>query len=362
MNTIPRREPRRPFVLTATGIRRVLSGAEVDAGAVTPGAAAPAGPPLRTTQAPAQHLLVVVRSVRGALDAPARRCIAAAALIAPTDAAIVVGVLGGTQEALAAWGADVVVALDQDADAFAPEHELAQVCALVERFRPVHVLLPEGATGDLGRRLAVREGADIATGVVELDASHAARWQSAADGERHLAVCRPLPPVVLLEPGAAETRLPFVGRGERLNWRPPPPGISVIRDLGITRLDAATVPLEEADLVAAAGNGVRDVELFSRLAQALGAATGASRVVVDDGRFPRERQIGATGRSVSASLYLAIGISGAVQHLQGIKDCGHVVAVNLDPGAPIIQRADLSVIDEAGSFMRALLAQLTDVA
>jgi len=361
MNTIARRDPRRPFVLTAAGIRRVLT-ADVDAGAVMPGTAAPPGPPLRTTQAPAQHLLVVVRSVRGALDAPARRCIAAASLIAPTDAAVVVAVLGGTQEDLAACGADVVLALDQDADAFAPEHELAQVWVLVERFRPLHVLLPEGATGDLGRRLAVRQGAGIATGVVELDARHAARWQCAADGQRRLAVCRPLPPVVVLEPGAAETRLPYIGRGERLKWRPPAPVPGVVRDLGITRLDAANVPLEEADLVAAAGNGVRDVELFLRLAQALGAATGASRVVVDDGRLPRERQIGATGRSVTASLYLAIGISGAVQHLQGIKDCGHVVAVNLDPGAPIIQRADLSVIDEAGSFMRALLAQLTDAA
>jgi len=360
MNSIPRRDPRRPFVMTAAGIRRTLTGRGDDAIAAVTGVAAPAGPPLRTTQAPARHLLVLVRSLRGALDEPARRCIAAAALIAAADTAVVVGVLGGTQEDLAVCGADVVATLDHDADAFAPEYELAQVCALLGRFRPLHVLLPEGATGELGRRLAVRQGAGIATGVVELGASHAARWQPAGNGERRLAVCRPLPPIVLLEPEAAESRLPFVGRGERLDWQLLVPGTQVVRDLGITRLDAAEVPLQEANLIAAAGNGVRDVELFSRLARALGAATGASRVVVDDGRLPRNRQIGATGHSVSASLYLAIGISGAVQHLQGIKDCRHVVAVNLDPGAPIVQRADLSVIDDAGSFMRALLARLTE--
>jgi electron transfer flavoprotein alpha subunit len=358
MNSIPRRDPRRPYVLTAAGIRRILTDRDDAALAAAAGAVAPSGPALRTLQAPARYLLVIVRSHRGALDEPARRCIAAAALIAAADSAVVVAVLGGTAEDLAACGADQVLTLPQDADGYAPEHELAQVCTLIQRFRPLHVLLAEGATGDLGRRLAAYHGADIATHVVELDADHAARWQSAADGERRLAVCRPLPSIVLLEPGAAETRLPFVGHGERLEWQPPTPGTPLVHDLGITRLDAAEVPLEEANVIAAAGNGVRDVALFSRLAQALGAATGASRVAVDDGRFPRDRQIGATGRSVGAELYLAIGISGAVQHLQGIKDCRHVVAVNLDPAAPIVQRADLSVIDDAGSFMRALLAQL----
>jgi electron transfer flavoprotein alpha subunit len=362
VNSIPRRDPRRHYVLTPAGIRRILTGRDEAPVADTAGTTAPAGAALRTSQSPVHYLLVIVRSQGGALDEPARRCIAAAALIAAADSAVVVAVLGGTAEDLAAYGADQVVTLDQEEDGYAPEHDLAQVGALLARFRPLHVFLAEGATGDLGRRLAAHQNADIATGVVELTASHAARWQSTADGERRLAVCRPLPSIVLLEPLAAETRLPFVGHGERLVWQPPAPGTPVVRDLGITRLDAAAVPLEEANVIAAAGNGVRDVTLFARVAQALGAATGASRVAVDDGRFPRERQIGATGRSVSADLYLAIGISGAVQHLQGIKDCRHVVAVNLDPGAPIVQRADLSVIDDAGSFMQALLAQLAEEA
>jgi electron transfer flavoprotein alpha subunit len=120
-------------------------------------------------------------------------------------------------------------------------------------------------------------------------------------------------------------------------------------------LDAAELPLEEADFIAAAGNGVSDVALFQELAKALGAATGASRVAVDDGRFARDKQIGATGKTVSANLYLAIGISGAVQHLQGIKDCRYVIAVNRDAAAPIIQRANLSVIEDAQTFMQALL-------
>ena len=87
------------------------------------------------------------------------------------------------------------------------------------------------------------------------------------------------------------------------------------------KLDAAELALEEADLIVSAGNGVRDLESFRALAAALGAAA-ASRAPVDDGRFPRSQQIGATGKTVSASLYLAFGISGAVQHLQGIRIAG----------------------------------------
>ena len=90
----------------------------------------------------------------------------------------------------------------------------------------------------------------------------------------------------------------------------------------------------------------------------LGAAVGASRVAVDDGRFSRDKQIGATGKTVSARGYIAVGISGAVQHLQGIKDCQHVIAVNRDAGAPIVGRADLSVIGDAEEVMQALLTRI----
>jgi electron transfer flavoprotein alpha subunit len=78
-------------------------------------------------------------------------------------------------------------------------------------------------------------------------------------------------------------------------------------------------------------------------------------VAVDDGRFPRSQQIGATGRTVQARGYLAMGISGAVQHLQGIRECRHVIAVNTDPAAPIAQRSELTVAEDVQNLMRALL-------
>ena len=126
------------------------------------------------------------------------------------------------------------------------------------------------------------------------------------------------------------------------------------RDLGLDEIDAAQVALEEADFIVSAGNGVSDIGAFERLAGVFGAAIGASRVAVDNGHFTRDKQVGATGKTVEASVYIAFGISGAVQHLQGIKDCRHVIAVNLDASAPIAKRANLTVIADAQATMAAL--------
>ena len=79
-------------------------------------------------------------------------------------------------------------------------------------------------------------------------------------------------------------------------------------------------------------------------------------MAVDDGFMGRERQVGASGTWVTARVYVAVGISGAIQHLQGIGACDKVVAINLDPGCDMIKRADLSVIGEGGAILEALIA------
>jgi len=105
---------------------------------------------------------------------------------------------------------------------------------------------------------------------------------------------------------------------------------------------------------------VQNVATLESLAHTLEASIGASRVAVDDGKFSRDKQIGASGKTVSASAYLAIGISGAVQHLQGIKDCRHVIAINTDASAPMVKRADLSVIGDAEEIMSALITLIAE--
>jgi electron transfer flavoprotein alpha subunit len=109
--------------------------------------------------------------------------------------------------------------------------------------------------------------------------------------------------------------------------------LSRIEDLGAVAVDPAAIPMAEAEFIFSGGNGVKDWDLFHQAAAALGATEGASRVAVDDGFMPRDRQVGATGTWVTARVYVAVGISGAIQHLQGIGACDKVVAINLDPAA-----------------------------
>jgi electron transfer flavoprotein alpha subunit len=269
-------------------------------------------------------------------------------------------ILGDFEEDAAALGADAVVVLsDLDAARFAPEREMAAVSALIRAYNARHIFLPDKpeSDGDLGRRLIVEHEEPAATHVVEIDPSHVcAPWSGAM-----LLARAPLPRFILLEAGAVDGVLPFAGAGERADPVEAPKLAEKsgdYRDLGLERSDPSQIPLEEADLIVAGGNGVDSVPTLEAVARTLGAAVGASRVAVDDGRFSRDKQIGATGKTVSARGYIAVGISGAVQHLQGIKDCQHVIALNRDAGAPIVGRADLSVIGDAEEVMQALLTRI----
>jgi electron transfer flavoprotein alpha subunit len=367
MNTILKRiDPRRPFAITAAGLRRITLGAVLEAGTLLdqtqPGglthAHGSAAKPRRTTQPAQRTLLVVAHSDRGSLDEQARQTLAAAALIADAQTQVALLVLGELKDDGAALGADKVMELASfDRRNFSPDAQLQALAACVAQFAPAHVLMPDNATGDgdLGRRYAAHAGASVATHVVEISAAHVSTYVHA----KQAFATRALPDIVLLAAGAVDARLPFVGAGERLEM----PALDadqqrtsgVYRDLGLEEIDAAQVALEEADFIVSAGNGVSDVGTFEKLAGTLGAAIGASRVAVDNGMFTRDKQIGATGKTVEASVYIAFGISGAVQHLQGIKDCRHVIAVNLDASAPIVKRANLSIIGDTQATIASLI-------
>ena len=364
--TIKRIDPRRPFTITAAGLRRITLGAVLEAGTLLDHAPVAglahahgsAAKPRRTTQPAQRTLLVVAHSDRGSLDEQARQTLAAAALIANAQTQVALLVLGELKDDAAALGADKVIELASfDRRNFAPDAELQALAACVAQFAPAHILMPDNATGDgdLGRRYAAYAGASVATQVVEISATQVSTYVHA----KQAFATRTLPDLVLLAAGAVDARLPFVGAGERLEMRAlnadQPPASSLCRDLGLEEIDAAQMALEEADFIVSAGNGVTDVSAFERLAGTLGAAIGASRVAVDNGMFTRDKQIGATGKTVEASVYIAFGISGAVQHLQGIKDCRHVIAVNLDGSAPIVKRANLTIIGDTQATIASLI-------
>jgi len=351
-------DPRRPFVITALGRKRYalgqacLSGADAGAAATAP---SDAGKPLRLQQPASSCILVAAHTDRGLLPLDAQQAIAAAAILAGPQCAVLLAAFGPLAEDAAPYGADQVIAL-ADATAFQPDAEADVLAELRRQYRPTHIIMADNdiPDGDLGRRLAARQDLSIATHVVELTPDTATAYQK----QKSVYARRPLSEVILLDAECVDARLPFAGRGETLDWAPSGNPASRYQDRGVTAVPASHLSLEEADFIVSAGNGVHDLDGFHALAGALGAAVGASRVAVDDGRFTREQQVGATGKTVASSVYIALGISGAVQHLQGIKDCRHVIAVNTDASAPMIKRADLSVIDDAQAIMRALLAEV----
>lgn len=351
---VRRVDPRRPAILTPQGLRRIVLGStEGERGAARLGTQHDA-PKMLRSQGPFHRAHVVVsHTERGALGDGARQALAAAAILADAATEVVLVTLGACKDATAELGADrVLCAAGFDSAQYQPEAAVAWLQGLQTHVTAAHWFFADhAADGELGRRFAAASGLAASCGVAELNATEVRMPASPT----HDAV-QPPTPVLLLAKGTTSTKLPFVGLGIAANapdWR------SVqdpqVVDLGMQIGDPQSLALEEADFIAAAGNGVHNVPLFHDLARNLGAAVGASRVAVDDGRFTRAQQVGATGKTVVATTYLALGISGAVQHLQGIKDCRHVIAVNTDASAPISKRADLTVVEDSAALMQALL-------
>lgn len=316
---------------------------------------------LRTPAKPKTRVLVIVHSVKNALDDHALQTIAAAAILADTETAVVTLVLGELNENLSDAGADeIMVLLALDFRVFQPQVELAAILNVIDALKPTRIFMPDNGIGDgdLGRRLIAQTQLTGAMHVVEIDANHIASKQ-AGGGVLAQSV---LPEIILLAPNVVDSELPFTAKATHIKTPAISPAInqtaSAYKDLGLQGGAAEDIALEEADFIVSVGNGVQNLTTLANLANALNASIGASRVVVDDGKLPRDKQIGATGKTVTASTYLAVGISGAVQHLQGIKDCRHVIAINKDASAPIVKRADLSIIGDAEDVMQALIGEI----
>jgi electron transfer flavoprotein alpha subunit len=127
--------------------------------------------------------------------------------------------------------------------------------------------------------------------------------------------------------------------------------------LGYEEVGGDTVDLTKASIIVAAGRGVGGADKMApieNLAKALGAEIGASRPVIDNGWLPRDRQIGSSGQTVAPKLYIAAGISGAIQHLVGMKGSTVIVAINKDPGAPIFTVADYGIVGDLHEVLPAI--------
>jgi electron transfer flavoprotein alpha subunit len=238
---------------------------------------------------------------------------------------------------------------------FAPA---AWAAALAPHLRDTDVVvLPASPDGrDLAPRLAHALGRPLLAGAIEVTGDRAvlARWGGLVV-ETHRVVG---PVVTTLVPGVrgveAHDGEPDV---EPLALALPPSADAEV--VAVDPPDPATVDLAEARRIVAGGAGLGGPEPFvvlARIAAALGASHGATRVASDVGWAPHDRYIGTTGVAVDPDLYVAVGISGAVQHVTGLGQPDHVIAVNTDASAPMMAMADLAVVTDG----RRLLVELAD--
>jgi electron transfer flavoprotein alpha subunit len=313
-------------------------------------------PPIRVIDSPTCLILAIPDLEDGRLTAHDRDLLGAARQLADAfgGAVVALACLAPTAptEDFAGAGVDRLLRADDAAFAgYAPETKAAAALAAIERLKPRHVLLPDSALGggDLARRLAVRLGVRLAANVQRLAGDEIA---CRGDGGRSDILRQP-PLVIAVAPEAAEPVRDARHEARALD----PVAVAVaprLLDGGLAAVDPNAVPLKEADFIVSAGNGVTDWDAFHAVAGALGAAEGGSRVVCDAGLLPRGRQVGASGTLVEPRCYLAFGIAGAPQHLQGIARCERVVAVNTDLHADMVKRADLAIVADAQAVMPAL--------
>ena len=257
------------------------------------------------------------------------------------------------QVTLAKYGAHKVYVVD-DADAaaylVAPQAEV--LAALVERTSPAAVLVPSNAAGkEVAARLAVKTGSGLITDAVDVQqgADGIETTQSVFAGSYSVtAKVTHGTPIICLKPNSVPIEAsPAAGAVEAVEVAISDAAKAARITDSQPKQATGRPELTEAAIVVAGGRGTGgDFGPIEGLADALGAAVGASRAAVDAGWYPHSTQIGQTGKQVSPQLYVAAGISGAIQHRAGMQTSKTIVAVNKDEEAPIFELVDFGVVGD----------------
>jgi electron transfer flavoprotein alpha subunit len=299
------------------------------------------------------EVLVLVEHADGALKKISAELITAARKLGEPSA-VVVGkpgtaapLIDGLKEAGAA---KIYVAESDDAENYLITPHVDVLASLVESAAPAGVLLAASADGkEIGGRLAARTGSGLLVDVIEVKEGGKGVHSIFGGAFTVEAEVTGDTPVITVRPGAVEAE-PAAGAGEVVNVDVPAQAENATK---ITKREPAVAgdrpELTEATVVVSGGRGVGSAENFSvveELADSLGAAVGASRAAVDSGYYPGQFQVGQTGKTVSPQLYIALGISGAIQHRAGMQTSKTIIAVNKDEEAPIFEIADLGIVGD----------------
>ncbi len=313
-------------------------------------------PQIRIIAEPAFLVAAVPDAPGGRLTPHDRQLLGAARLLADAGGGAVLAIVPDVVEGLGAAGADRVLVLADNAD-FDPEGRADAIGATLAALKVRHALFAETADGgDLARRIAAELGEPLFTGAESLTAKAVTRPARGRRVEQRMAPPRLLtiaadavaPHGGTIHEAKAIEAPPSRRARRRRASSPPNSSLPIRRPCRWRRRRSWSRPAMAST----------DFDAFRALAVALSATPGASRVVCDAGLMPRAAQVGASGTVLEAACYFALGIAGAPQHLQGVAKCEHVVAVNTDLHAAMIERAGLAVVADAQLVMPAIIAAL----
>jgi electron transfer flavoprotein alpha subunit len=313
-------------------------------------------------------ILVIAEHRDGKVSRATLETVAAAQHAAPALGPVKIAVLGSSvdgiaSEVAAAEAAEVIVIDDPALKDYTADGFVLALEQLVGAEKPDRVFLPHTyQTRDFAPALAARVNRPLVTDCVAL--KDGAYVRPMFQGKLQADITVDGPHIATFQIGAYRADAMRAGAApaavrkaavaldaSKIRQKPEPP----------FKEARQAVDLSQAERIVAVGRGIKaqeHVQLARQLAEALGAEIAASRPICDAGWLPMDRQIGSSGQTVAPKLYVALGISGAIQHLVGMKGARTIVAVNKDPEAPIFEIADYGIVGDLFEVVPAMLAEL----